>query len=656
MTGERSENEWAQVLTDAIKTGVPVAPGGEHLGILDVDMRQAATIAPDDDELEQWGPERTIPSAAVRLALLDSNTTPDPHGLQVHGCRITGSLDLVEASLDCRIVLSRCQLDHDLEANGLQIPALALPGCRVAGINLDGARVDGGAFCAGLQAAGEVRALGAHIGGQLGLQKAVLSNRGGNALNLDGAQVDGGAFWAGLVTAGDVRAVGAHIAGELKLQGAVLSNPGGSALILDGARVDGGAFWAGLRATGEVRALGAHFDGQLGLQKAVLSNRGGNALSLDAARVDGAVFGAGLQASGEVRALGAHIGGQLGLQKAVLSNRGGNALNLDGAQVDGGAFWAGLRATGEVRAVSAHIGGQLDLEKVVCRPLPSLEAVGKIDMQDAVIGTLFIGGTTAKLDLHLSHIQALVLQDQEPPSGLEATGWTLTSIRLNGVDPKEQGRDVVLTHWLDKQEGFVPQPWHEAADALARDGHVEEATRLRIAAAKRSTKQLRPAGPPTWSVRAVIRWVTGWFRWLLRHGYGLAVAFGYRPLRAGLWLAAFGLVTLAIVTGCATQLEPARQARPLSTETAVQVVDQHGPLTGATDCQAAREGWDYPCLNKWLYAAETALPVVGSVQSSAWVWSPGAWLAAAVVTALKALAWLFTVLLLGGVTNLLRKT
>ncbi|MEH0110574.1 hypothetical protein V6N00_12760 [Tersicoccus sp. MR15.9] len=799
MTGERSEDEWVQVLIEAIKTGVPVDPGGENPGILDVDMTVAATIAPDDDEVEQWGQLRTIPAPAVRRALLAGDVTADPHGLQVHGCKITGTLDLVGAHVDCRVILSRCLLENDLRAQGLQISVLGLIGCRTAGIDLDEARVDGGAFWTALHAAGEVRAVGAHIGGQLNLVGAVLASPEGRALSLDDVQVGGNAYWSGLHAAGGVRAIGAHIGGQLILTGAVLSNPdaialaldrvrvdgsaawgglrasgevratgahiGGQlnlwgavlsgsevALSLDGARVDGGAFWTalhaagevyavgahiggqldlegailtnpegraltldgvqvegavfctGMRATGEVRALGAHitaqlnlrgafiwsgpgqdalnvdvikvdgeayweglqtigrvratgahFSRQLDLEVAVLFNADGDALRLDGVQVDGGVFWDGLHATGEVRAVGAHIGGGLALQKAVLSNPRGNALSLDRVRVDGGSYWRGMTSVGKVRAPGAHIVGQLQLEAVVCRSFPSDEDEA-VNLRNSVIGSVFIGRTEAGLDLHLAQFEVLVLQDNAPNPGLDATGWSVTSLRFNAMPHGQGRRDLILTQWLDTQEGFVPQPWHEAADALARDGYMEESTRLRIAAAKRSTKQLRPVGRPTWSVRAVYQCGAGWVRWLLRTLYGLAVGFGYRPLRAGLWLAAFGVATFVIVAIWSSQLEPARQARPLTTSAAVLAVAQHGPLTGATGCQAAREGWDYPCLNKWLYAAETALPVVGTVQSSAWVWSPGAWLAAAVVTALKALSWLFTVLLLGGVTNLLRKT
>ncbi|GGC84990.1 hypothetical protein GCM10011512_09810 [Tersicoccus solisilvae] len=74
--------------------------------------------------------------------------------------------------------------------------------------------MDGDALLAGLTATGQVRAPGAHIGGQLYLREVALSNPDGDALNLDRIQVDGGAFGAALTATGQVRAVGAHIGGR----------------------------------------------------------------------------------------------------------------------------------------------------------------------------------------------------------------------------------------------------------------------------------------------------------------------------------------------------------------------------------------------------------------------------------------------------------
>ena len=94
----------------------------------------------------------------------------------------------------------------------------------------DGLKVDGGMFCQeGFAAQGEVRLLGAHVGGQLGFSGAQLSNKGGAALNADELSVDGGMFCRGLAAQGEVRLLGAHVGTQLGFSGAQLSNEGDDA-------------------------------------------------------------------------------------------------------------------------------------------------------------------------------------------------------------------------------------------------------------------------------------------------------------------------------------------------------------------------------------------------------------------------------------------
>jgi len=95
-------------------------------------------------------------------------------------------------------------------------------------------------FCRGLAAQGEVRLLGAHVGGQLGFSGAQLSNKGGAALSADELRVDGGMFCQeGFAAQGAVRLLGAHVGGQLDFSGATLANPGGIALSLYEVEVPG---------------------------------------------------------------------------------------------------------------------------------------------------------------------------------------------------------------------------------------------------------------------------------------------------------------------------------------------------------------------------------------------------------------------------------
>jgi len=109
---------------------------------------------------------------------------------------------------------------------------------------------------------------------------------GGDALILDHAEIRGSAMLSSVTVTGAVRALGASIGGQLGLEGAKLTNEGGNALILHRADLKGNAYLERVTATGEVRANGASIGGQLDLEGATLTNEGGHALAFDAARLN----------------------------------------------------------------------------------------------------------------------------------------------------------------------------------------------------------------------------------------------------------------------------------------------------------------------------------------------------------------------------------
>ena len=85
-------------------------------------------------------------------------------------------------------------------------------------------------------AEGEVRLLGAHIGGALDFNGAQLTNANGPALSADSLEIDQGMFCRvgedghPFSAEGEVRLLGAHIGGTLEFDGARLKNQKGPAL------------------------------------------------------------------------------------------------------------------------------------------------------------------------------------------------------------------------------------------------------------------------------------------------------------------------------------------------------------------------------------------------------------------------------------------
>src|SRR3984893_17069436 len=141
---------------------------------------------------------------------------------------------------------------------------------------IERAKIGGGVFMSNadnqpFHAIGEVRLVGARIVGTLVCDGGQFENPG-VALNFDGAQIGGSVFLRyadsqPFQAKGEVRLLGAHIGGTLACIGQ-FENPGGNALSFDRAQIRGSVFLGTrgkqlFRALGEVRLPGAHIDGSL---------------------------------------------------------------------------------------------------------------------------------------------------------------------------------------------------------------------------------------------------------------------------------------------------------------------------------------------------------------------------------------------------------
>ena len=146
-----------------------------------------------------------------------------------------------------------------------------------------------------LTAVGEVRLIGARIGGDLHLQGANLTgskptnhngpDQYGPALDANGLTVSRNMFCCdGFTTCGEVRLTGARIGGDLHLQGAKLTNQTGPALSARGLTISQDMICQDLNSHGSIDCSEAHIGGRLDLSNATLVNPGGVALDLDSAR------------------------------------------------------------------------------------------------------------------------------------------------------------------------------------------------------------------------------------------------------------------------------------------------------------------------------------------------------------------------------------
>ena len=196
----------------------------------------------------------------------------------------------------------------------------------------------------GFQAFGEVRLLGATIGGNLDGVGGEFRNEGcddqGNprkALSADGAKIAGDVrLREGFRAFGEVRLLGATIGGDLDCVGGEFRNEGRDALSADGAKIAGEVgLREGFQAFGAVRLRGATIGGNLSCTGGEFRNEGGYALNAGGIEITGSVFlREGCLFEGIISLVEAEIGRHLqwrGVkeqERATLDLRGAHAHTL----------------------------------------------------------------------------------------------------------------------------------------------------------------------------------------------------------------------------------------------------------------------------------------------------------------------------------------
>lgn len=149
---------------------------------------------------------RAVVVRALCLGYRLTDAPVDPRGIDIYGARIVGKLDLSFATVPVKLGLFHCHFSERPDLMQAHFPLLGLSRSRLEqGLLADGLKLDGSLFCrGGFHATGEVRLLGAAIGGNAEFDGATLSNVGGKALWADGIKITGG-----LLCRGDFKITGA---------------------------------------------------------------------------------------------------------------------------------------------------------------------------------------------------------------------------------------------------------------------------------------------------------------------------------------------------------------------------------------------------------------------------------------------------------------
>ncbi len=265
--------------------------------------------ANDPSRAEEWGEDRQVRGGLIRWLCVDRQAKElvDPKGIQAYGANIPDALDLSFVTVPFRLTLRHCRLMEPVNLHGVEMPQLDLQGTWLRSLAADGAHVKANVFLRnGFHAEGEVRLLATDIGATLDCSNAIFKNPpqsgvtgSAAALNADGAVVKGHVFLReGFHAEGEVRLLGAQIGGDLSSVGGAFKNPlqpgvagTGMALIGDGAVVKGTVFLRdGFRAEGRVRLVGAQIGGALDCIRATFSGE----LNAEGAVIKGGLFWRGI--------------------------------------------------------------------------------------------------------------------------------------------------------------------------------------------------------------------------------------------------------------------------------------------------------------------------------------------------------------------------
>jgi len=363
-------------------------------------------------------------------------------GIWVARVRIEGKLDLECVRLPFQLSFMDCAFEGDIALVDAEVRGLYLDGSHAKSITADRVKVDGNVHLRnGFSAQGEVRLLGATIGGDLSCTDGKFSNEGRMCFIADGVKVAGNVFLCeGFSAQGEVRLLGATIGINLECDNGKFSNKGGKCLFADGVKVAGSAFLRnGFSAQGEVRLLGASIGGNLECDNGKFSNKGGDCLSAHGAKVDGRVFlRNGFSADG--------------------------AVDFTGAEVKRIFHWHGIETPEKAKLGlrSAKVGTLYDEEK-------SWPKQGQLYLQGLVYDEIvYLAPTDAK-----SRIKWLRLQ---PSENFSPQPYEQLAKVLKDQGHEEEAKDILVAK--NKDPGFLERmnprhrPLHWVYGALSGYGYL----------------------------------------------------------------------------------------------------------------------------------------------------------------------------------------
>lgn len=305
---------------------------------------------------------------------------------------------------------------------------------------------------------------------------------------------------------------------ELNLGDSVL--PG---LTAHAMRVDGVLRLTRARFRGVVRLAGVKIAGSLYLEgsEIIAPDAEEPVLQLNQAAVGDDLRATGLRTQGQIRLSGLTVAGSLTLNTAHLSNPGGSALDAEVLVVEGNILFRQALVEGWIGLRGARIAGRLDLSySTLSNPgdsvlLASSSTMGELWLRESPP----IKGAVV---LHSAQVDVLWLEPAVLPDKVFLTSFTYASL----LPHEPAGRRLTMVE--RDGAGYVPHAYEELAAAYRRIGDDGAARLVQLA------KQRRLRGTQPWYGR------------MWGYAQDVTVGYGFRPLRAAVWL--LSLLTVGSLT------------------------------------------------------------------------------------------------------------
>src|SRR5262245_28791236 len=146
-----------------------------------VDLRAGKPELDDLAAAGRWGSGRDLPAdllAEVLTVPVTGSTVR--RRVRLAGARITGNLDLHSSTLTRSLLWRQCVLTEPVVLDDADVLAVGFPGSGVPGLTAVGMRCRGSVdLSSGFTADGEVRLVGAHVGGYVDCEDGTFRNPGG---------------------------------------------------------------------------------------------------------------------------------------------------------------------------------------------------------------------------------------------------------------------------------------------------------------------------------------------------------------------------------------------------------------------------------------------------------------------------------------------